>query len=244
MNVMKHVSVAVFICAAALAETAHGQSHVDPDLGARLFSASYTVTFRGIRAGELVFTLKKSGTHFVYESIAHPRALARIVVNDNLREASEFAIEQGVIKPLSYELDDGSKKTDEDTRLTFDWQGQKAVGMHEDQHIEIPLAPGVQDRMSAQVEVMRWLQAGREPSAITFIDRNELKEYRYVHVRDETIKTAIGDLAATVIESSRPGSNRLTRLWYATALEYLPVRGEQVRKGKVETVFEIKELKQ
>jgi hypothetical protein len=215
---------------------------IDPNLGARLFNGTYSVTFRGIRAGDIDFILRKANNHYVYESIGHPRGLARIFINNNVREATEFVVDNGVIKPQHYELDDGSRSTADDTRLDFDWHAGKARGIHEDKPIELPLAPDVQDRMSAQVVVMQLLVTGKPLGKIVFIDRDELKEYTYVQVRNEKIDTKIGPIATVVIESSRPQSDRVSRLWYAPSLNYLPVRGEQQRKGKVETVFEVQRL--
>jgi hypothetical protein len=226
-------------CALALLLT---QSASSDELNIAPFTANYSVEYRGIRAGNLDFILRKNGGRFVYESIAHPRGLARIVINNNLREATEFTFENGTIKPQKYELDDGSSDTADDTRLTMDWNIGKASGMHEDHAIELPLAPGVQDRMSAQVVVMQLLATGKQPDKITFIDRNELKEYTYTRVREEPLKTMIGTLNTVVYTSTRPGSSRISRLWYAPSLGFVPVRGEQERKGKVETVFEIQKL--
>lgn len=244
----KTVLIAALACAslhgAASIAQESSTSAVDPNLGARLFSGTYSVTFRGIRAGTLDFNLRKHSDGYVYESIAHPRGLARIVVNDKVREATEFDVVEGVIVPRYYELDDGSARDNDDTRLRFDWEANKAHGTHEGSPLEIPLAPAVQDRMSAQVVVMQLLHAGKPMNTISFIDRDALKEYSYKRVREESIETAIGELATVVIESSRARSNRVSRIWYAPSLGFVPVRGEQERKGKVETVFEIVKLVQ
>ncbi len=235
----KLMTAGFLLCLAAMA---HAQDSDGGELGIVPFRANYNVEYRSIRAGNLDFVLRRNGSHYVYESIAHPRGLARMVINNNLREATEFAVDGGSIKPLHYELDDGSSKTDSDTRLTLDWEKKKASGMHENRPIELPLSNGVQDRMSAQVVVMQLLAAGKQPDKITFIDRNELKEYNYKREREEKVKTAIGELDAVVYVSSRPGSSRLSRLWYAPSLGFVPIRGEQERKGKVETVFAIQKL--
>lgn len=220
--------------------TAHAA--VAEELNVKPFAGTYSVEYRGIRAGNIDFILRQTNGGYLYESVAHPRGMARLVVNNKTREASEFIVENGVIKPLLYELDDGTSDTDEDTRLTFDWNAKKAHGRHEDKAIELPLTDGVQDRMSAQVAVMQALLAGKQLDKQTFIDRDALKEYTYVRVREEKLKTQLGVLDTIVYSSSRPGSNRVARLWYAPSLGYAPVRGEQERKGKIETVFAIQKM--
>ena len=212
------------------------------ELNVKPFVGTYSVEYRGIRAGNLDFVLRQGNGRYIYESVAYPRGIAKLVVNNKTREATEFVIVNGVITPQAYELDDGTADTDEDTRLNFDWSAKKARGTHEDQAIELPLADGVQDRMSAQVVVMQALLAGQTLDKLTFIDRDALKEYTYVRLREEKLKTQLGDIDTVVYSSSRPGSNRVSRLWYAPSLGFTPVRGEQERKGKIETVFEIQKL--
>lgn len=227
------------ICILALCA---GSASAQSDLGVQPYTGTYSVVYRGIRAGTIDFILRADADHYVYEMRSHPRGLARMVVNDNVREASEFTVDKGAIKPRYYELDDGSKSTADDTRLKFDWSARKASGTHEDKPVEIALAEGVQDRMSAQVVVMQWLLAGKQPDKLAFIDRDALKEYSYTKIKEEKLKTALGELDTVVYASSRPGSNRVSRLWYAPSLGFTPVRGEQERKGKIETVFEIQKL--
>jgi hypothetical protein len=239
---MKLAPKVVVFAGLLVAIASHGQEANDDSLGVKPFIGTYSVVYRGIRAGTIDFVLRKANGGYVYESIAHPRGLARVVVNDKVREASEFNVHNGAIKPRYYELDDGSKDTDEDTRLTFDWDAQRARGTHEDQPIEVPLSDGVQDRMSAQIVVMQLLAAGKQPDKLAFIDRDALKEYTYVRVREEKLKTTIGEIDTVVYSSSRLGSNRVSRLWYAPSLGFAPVRGEQERKGKIETVFEIQKM--
>jgi hypothetical protein len=237
------LATTLLVLASLVASPALAQDSSDDSLGVKPFVGTYSVVYRGIRAGTIDFVLRQANGRYVYESIAHPRGLARIVVSDNVREASEFVVTNGVIMPHYYELDDGTKDTDEDTRLTFDWNARRARGTHEDKPIEIPLSEGVQDRMSAQIAVMQMLAAGKQPDKLAFIDRDALKEYSYVRVREEKLRTALGEIDTIVFSSARVGSNRISRLWYAPSLGYAPVRGEQERKGKIETVFEIVSIK-
>jgi hypothetical protein len=234
------IRFALLLFASCCGLTAQAQSA--GELNVKPFVGTYSVEYRGIRAGNLDFVLRQANGRYIYESVAHPRGLAKLVVNSKTREATEFVVVNGMITPQAYELDDGTSDTDEDTRLTFDWNANKARGTHEDQPIELPLSPGVQDRMSAQVAVMQALLAGKQLDNQTFIDRDALKEYTYVRLREEKLKTQLGEIDTVVYSSSRPGSNRVSRLWYAPSLGFTPVRGEQERKGKIETVFEIQKL--
>ncbi len=207
-------------------------------------SATYDVEFRGIDAGSTTFTLSDAGNgQFAYESRSNAKGLAKLVIRTEVREASTFGLVDGVIRPVSYVLDDGSKDTSRDTRLEFDWTANVAKGQHEDHPVEVPLAPGLQDRMSMQIAVMEQLAAGVEPTRIDYIDRNVIKHYVYTKEGTARLKTAVGEVDTVIYSSTREGSTRVSKLWYAPSLGYTPVRGEQLRRGKVETVLTITSLK-
>jgi hypothetical protein len=222
----------------ALAEPAPAAMALQP------FRATYEVEYRGIGAGDIQFTLRRldqPGT-FEYFSKVRPSVLARIVISKDALESSVFRVADGGIRPLEYRLEDGRSATEDDVSLDFNWEAGKATGVEDDEPVEIPLAPGVQDRMSIQIEVIRALAEGREPGMIPMIDGDKLKEYTYTRERTERIATPIGSFETVIYASTRTGSNRVSRFWYAPELGYVPVRGEQVRKGKVETVMQISYL--
>lgn len=205
--------------------------------------ATYSVEFRGINAGTIAFTLRSTAPdQFVYESRSNARGVARLVIRNEVHEASTFALVDGGLRPVSYLLDDGSSDTSKDTRLEFDWPAGRARGQHENQPLELALAAGLQDRMSVQVFVMRQLAAGQEPGQLAFIDRNEIKSYRYTKEGTERLKTAAGEVDTVIYSSTREGSSRVSKIWYAPSLGYTPVRAEQVRRGNVETILTLSKL--
>lgn len=206
--------------------------------------ATYGVEFRSIDAGTIAFTLRSPAPgQFIYESRSNARGLARLVIRNEVHEASTFALVDDELQPLSYLLDDGSSDTSKDTRLEFDWSARLARGKHENEPLELALTPGLQDRMSVQVFVLMQLAAGEDPGEIAFIDRNEVKSYRYTKEGTGRLKTAVGEVDTVIYSSTRDGSSRVSKIWYAPALGYLPVRAEQVRRGKVETVLTLVDLK-
>ena len=76
-------------------------------------------------------------------------------------------------------------------------------------------------------------------AALEFIDRDEIKDYQYTNEGTAKLKTAIGEIDTVIYSSTRPNSTRVSRFWYAPSLGFLPVRAEQERKGKVETVLTV-----
>lgn len=227
----------VLLLTGAVAGAADSNSVLVPSV------ATYSVQYRGINAGTIAFALRNPAPgRFVYESRSNARGIARLVIRNEVHEASTFIVADGRIEPQSYLLDDGSKDTAKDTRLEFDWSAGVARGEHENQPLELKLAPGLQDRMSVQVLVMQQLARGEEPGRLDFIDRDEVKAYQYAKEGTARLTTPVGEVDTVIYSSTREGSSRVSRIWYAPSLGYTPVRAEQARRGKVETVLELVKL--
>jgi hypothetical protein len=203
------------------------------------FTATYEVTYRGMRAGSLTFKLSRDEAtgRYTYETTADPSMLARIVISGNAVERSVMEIGPDGVRPIEWQLDDGKSGTAKDGRLQFDWAGNFATGEIEGESIKLPLEAGLQDRLSIQIDVVTSLLRGEEPGTIPLIDDNRVKRYSYVKQEAAAIDTKLGKLDTVIYESTRQGSDRQSRFWLVPEMEYLAARAEQVRKGKVETVM-------
>ncbi|MET0532821.1 MAG: DUF3108 domain-containing protein [Steroidobacter sp.] len=210
------------------------------------FTATYAVTFRGMRAGSLTFKLSREPAtgRFIYETTADPSMLARIVVSSAAAERSVMEIGQDGVRPIDWRLDDGKSGESKDGKLHFDWQQNVASGTIEGEKIELPIEPGLQDRLSMQIEVVTSLLRGEEPGTIPLIDDNRVKRYSYVKKETSVTETNLGKLDTVLYESTREGSNRQSRFWLVPKMEYLAARAEQIRKGKVETVMVLTSFEQ
>lgn len=207
------------------------------------FTASYAASYRGIEAGTLTFSLRpESPGRYVYETKADPSFLARLVVSRNAIERSEMLIDENGVRPLRWTLDDGKAGDKDDGSLTFDWDAGRVTGRADAKSVDLPTQPGIQDRLSIQIAVMTALLRGEEPGEIPLIDDEKVKLYTYRRTGTAVMETPLGRLDTVIYESAREGSSRLSRFWMAPSLDYIPVRAEQIRKGKVETVMTIRSL--
>ncbi len=102
-----------------------------------------------------------------------------------------------------------------------------------------PWMPGIQDPMSVQIELMRQLQAGLVPTQFKLFDKDQAKEYFYTRERSEVLNTPLGAVDTVVYRSDRPGSDRITRLWLAPTLNYLPLQAARSRNGSVDLSMRI-----
>lgn len=210
------------------------------------FTATYAVTFRGMRAGNLTFKLSRDPAtkRYTYETTADPSMLARIMISGGAVERSVMEIGPDGVHPIDWQFEDGKSSTSRDGKLHFDWQKNVATGVIEDQNINLPLEAGLQDRLSIQIDVVTSLLRGKEPGAIPLIDDNRIKRYNYTKIGPAVTDTDLGKLETVLYESTREGSNRQSRFWLVPQMEYVAARAEQIRKGKVETVMTLMSFQQ
>jgi hypothetical protein len=143
------------------------------------------------------------------------------------------------VRPLEWFREDGKSGEKEDGVLTFDWEHGRVRGTVEEDPVDLPTEAGLQDPLSFLIAIQTTLLRGREPGTVAMVDGDRIKHYHITPLGRERIKTEAGDFSAVIYEIARPGSDRVSRVWYAPSLGYLPIRAEQERDGRVESVLEL-----
>lgn len=203
------------------------------------FTATYSVTYRGIGAGTLQTQLLRDPQtgQWIFETRVNPSFLARFAVNRNAIERSVMEVDNEGVRPLQWRLDDGKSGSDGDGTLSFDWTQRSVSGDYHGAPVALITEAGLQDRQSIQVQVIYDLLQGHEPGELPMVNDDKIRQYAYSRGSSGEVQTKLGKIDAVVYESTRPGSSRISRVWHAPSLGFVPVRAEQVRKGKVETVM-------
>lgn len=236
-------AVLPWLGAAALAIAANGATSAEAEPTAP-FVAKFAIEWKGITAGYTQLELARSAANtYTYKSRNAARGIFRLAFPDAISQISSFSIVAGEVRPLSYHADDGSRDSRKSVDLRFDWQAGRITGVSEKKPVDIALQPGTQDSLSVQIALMRELAAGHAPKSFWLIDNDEIKEYRYVREGTVRLDTPLGKLESVIYRSERAGSDRVTRLWLAPSLGYLPVRAERSRAGKIDFGLSIRELK-
>lgn len=207
------------------------------------FTATYSVEWKGLAAGLSTFRLERNDPDvWTYRSSNVARGLFRLAFPDAITQTSTFRLEGSTVVPLSFRADDGSRHTDRDVSLTFDWAHDRVTGTAEQQPVDAAIEPGTQDSMSVQISLMLALAAGRDPQRFLIVDKSQVKDYLYTRESTVRLDTALGPLETVLFSSRRPGSDRVTRTWLAPGLGYVPVRAERVRDGRIEWQMKIRKL--
>ena len=203
------------------------------------YTAVYRVQYNGRDAGTSEFSVSYDAAREVYTFRSRTTVkglMLRLASPNPIVEHSEFVVRGGHIQPLVFRYEDGSRKAEDNFRAVFDWEAGTAL-IEGSARAEIDLVPGVLDRGSMQVAVMRDMAAGKLPGPYLLADEDSLKTYEYTLLGGEHLQTPLGELATLRYRQQRQGSSRSLALWAAPALQYLPARIEQRRGDETRAVF-------
>lgn len=240
MNPLKCI---VLSCISVLATCTLGTTsiHAEQTVQLRPYTARYAVSYRGLEGGDIEFTLERvEDGHYRFRSQLFPSFLGSLFASEQAEDSSVFALNDGIIQPLQFRSEDGTKNSRKDIRLDFDWRRGMASGRVGERDFELQVPPGAQERMSIQLAASLALQAGHEPGKLVMIEKDQVQEYTIKRTGSEAVRVPAGEYEATVLNSQRTGSTRATRYWYAQQLNYLPVQAERTTKGKVDIVMQLK----
>ncbi len=235
------------LAAAALAAqpapgtAAQGNESTDGSGALAPYTARFAVSYRGLEAGTSEVRLERQATNhgnggaprYVLTNRSRPRGMAALFLPGTITQRTLFTLGPQGLQPLDYTLDDGGKSTARDVRLAFDWTARRVTGTAEDRRVDLPLEEGVQDALTLGLQVRWLLQQGKTPARLVMVEKDKPKEYEYALERRERLQTVLGSLETVVWSSRRPGSDRVTRTWYAPALGHLAVKVEQVDGAQV-----------
>jgi len=202
------------------------------------YAATYEVIHKRRTVGSSEFSVSYDGAKDIYtfRSRTEVKGMLRLVSPNAVVERSDFVVRDGEIRPLEFWYEDGSRKGEDNVHAVFDWDAG-TVAIAAERRSELALQPGVLDRGSMQVAVMRDMASSAMPGPYVLADEDALKTYEYVLEGEERTQTPLGELTTLRYRQQRQGSSRSTALWVAPQLEYLAVRIEQIRDGEADTVF-------
>ena len=217
-------------------------SHADP--GLQPYTARYHVSYRGLSGGEIEssFHPGQQPGLWQYETRVFPNLFGRIAVSSEARELSTMQVSANGVRPLSFSFNDGANDRQKDVKLTYDWAAGKLTGTAEGKPVAFELEPGMQDTASVQAAMIQERLAGRKPQSFKIVTGGKLREYRYWLEGTQQVMTPFGQIEAEVWANQRDGSTRVSKVWHAPSLGYVPVQAIQYRKGNPEVQMKLVRL--
>jgi hypothetical protein len=203
------------------------------------YRAVYRVEQAGEDTGTSEWTLTYDADREIYHFVSSlsAKGALRLALPNPIVERAEFKYDNGEIQPLQFWYEDGSRKGEENSHTVFDWTNSRAVTNGRGTHTEVELRPGILDRASMQIAVMRDMASAEGPRDYLLADGDGIKLYRYSQSGDEALDVPVGIVQTRVFVQQREGSSRRLLLWAAPELAFLPVRMEQQKNAQTDVVF-------
>ena len=226
---MNKILYVLAILGAGLAAPSAVMAH---DIALVPHEAEYRVKI-SVAKGTLTSRVQATDDGFVARSEIKPKGFASLLMNGSIVEQSTFAVTTDGVRPQHFESVDTLTKDQKNVTMDFDWQDGNVSGTVGDADFSFALDGMVHDRVSIQYELMLQLINGKSGKEYVLLDGDELKVLTVKSIGTKQLDVPFGEFEALGIAPSKLNSSRVTTLWLAPELGYLPVIIEQRRKGKV-----------
>jgi len=208
-----------------------------------LFSAEYSLHSMGTRIALMQrrFTKLENG-NYLYYSETHTKGLLALIRKDSIIEQSTWLFEQAQFRPLHYSYAHTGDKKNRQVRIDFDWATSLISTSVNDSNWQMPMQPDIMDKLLYQLAIMVDLGKGKAPIKYTVADGGKIKNYDFDLLGEELINTPLGEFLTVKLERHKPNSKRMTTLWCARDLGYLPIKVENIETDGRKTTAIIESL--
>lgn len=196
------------------------------------YRATYTLKWHSVPVGTSLHTVRSLGSGvFSAEAISTPILM---LLPFKSFEKSRFKIYHHTIRPLFYEYHWQEKKKKKKGEIWFDWQ-QKKVHESAETHPThtFALQGAALDKISLYFQLQSDLKHHKTTLDYNVIEPEKIKSYHFKIVGEENLPTSLGILKTIIIEHVSTNQEKCTRIWFATEQDFLIVKLQQIKKGKL-----------
>lgn len=195
------------------------------------FSAEYILQSGLFDIGKTKRTLsiQEDGQH-VFTSTTRATGMFALFFDGKITERSVWKYHEGRARPLQYSYKD-TNKNKRNVSLSFDWENKTVTNTINGEPWNMEITPDTQDKLIYQINIMLSLleNSNLKIMNINVADGGKLKNHEVFIQEKETVETPAGKYET--IRVNRDDGKRVTTLWCAPSLDYLPVRIEHYKKG-------------
>jgi hypothetical protein len=227
MNSRIHTTIILLLVTLAAAQTASARDLLTAH------QAEYKVKI-SVLGGRLTTRLDRLEGGYRAESSIEATGMSSIIARGSIRENSEFVETAEGLRPNVFRSNDTLTRDKEKVDFAFDWIASEVTGTINGEDFQAPLDGIVHDRVSLQYGLMHDLMQGIHRTEYSLQDAEKFKPLSISNIGTKKVKVPFGEFEALGIRHQVEGSSRMTTLWCAEALGYLPIIIEQHRKGKLQ----------
>lgn len=198
------------------------------------YKAVYEVSRSGLTAQRRI-ELRLDGETYTLVATTKLTGLLALTGRGPIIEESRFVLEKDRIRPLRYQLEDGSDSRDKDILINFDWPSGKSHGYAKGKQWQFPLISALFDPLTFQLAARRALMRGERTPVLQVHEGHRIRRYDFIEETTQTIQVGQKTIDTIRYFVDR-GSKRRLYCWLAPTLDYLPIRLEQRHHEKLKTL--------
>lgn len=194
--------------------------------------AEYDVKI-SVLGGKLDTRLAVTDDGYVATHTIQATGMSRLLAVGQIEEVAYFARTSDGIRPVTFVANDTLTRDRTQASVKFNWESREATGIVNDEAFHASMEELAFDRVSIQYELMSDLLNDGPSAEYILFDIDELKTVQVKNIGRKTVRVPAGEYEAVGVQHQAVGSKRITTMWCAAELDYLPVIIEQHRKGKL-----------
>lgn len=218
---------------------ANGEYKPKPEL--KPYKATYHVKKKGSVIAELTYQLKQDAESWKLNTAAKPKGLAALVSNLTIKEESLFKLQHGLVSPISYSLAP-SQKNSKNPPVKIEYKPAKANHSSGSTNTTLTHEGPAYDSLSLQTQLMLDAQQNKANIDYQVIDDGQLQNQQYTKQAEELVSISRKQKHKAV-KYSRSYGNKEVHMWFAPELNYLLVKMQKYRKGKLKSELVLKKAK-
>lgn len=210
------------------------------------FVAEYELRRNSTRAARLVRTLRCDEGECRFESEGKTLGLLDLLLRGRITEWTSFSINgDGAIRAGEYYYRQRARGgNNEYARLFFNAETGR-VSSRGDEQWDRDVSGEAMDELLSQLRLMLAVRDGETSIEITVVDSDgELDEYRFEVVGEESVETPAGAFDAIRVERKGGSRRRVTTMWFAPSIGYVPIIVRQERVGRETYTVTLTELRE
>jgi hypothetical protein len=181
----------------------------------------YDVKMAGISLAEGVERLEQDGKTYRISSEVRGKGIVASLYRGAIKRSVHGTIAPHGLRPDEYQDQRGDREA---TRARFDWGKQTLVLTHDGNSETRPMPAEAIDRLSFFYQFAFTPLPARDLH-YTAVDGKGTTQFNFLSGVREKLDTPLGELDTVKLTKQRDGTDdKLTEVWLAPALHYLPVR--------------------
>lgn len=206
------------------------------------YTADYTLHKLGMNIANIRYDLSHTDSELTLSVVAKPKGLAAWISSHPISETSTMNWTDGKLQPLIYSRKYTGKENAkiQDMQINYYYDKNKALVKLGNTDYQFEIGDSLWDEVSILPALMLDLEKNKTNLEYRLIDNDEIEEHRYTIEKNEIIETIAGKQEA--IKIAREHGNRKTLMWFAPELNFLLLKVEQYRKGKLKSEMILKAL--